>query len=44
MFAALVFAALVFAGVARLSGFGSLISLRVLIVSVRIVVRHGELL
>jgi hypothetical protein len=44
MLAALVFAALVFPALARLSGFGSLISLRVLIVSVRIVVRHGELL
>jgi hypothetical protein len=42
MFAAFVFAPLVLTGLARLSGLGGLIALGVLIVSVRIVVRHGN--
>ena len=42
MLAALVLTTLVFPTLPWLSGFGSLISLRVLIVSVRIVVGHGN--
>jgi hypothetical protein len=42
VFAALVFTALVLTALARLRGFGGLIALGVLIVAVRIVVRHGN--